>query len=144
MAGQISNEGEKTALQKVFIDTPTYVMLLAPASGAFTIDDTSTLAAAATHEVASNTGYVRKAVTWVAPSVISGAGTISNSTQIDFGSWLVDQGTNKISQVAIVDVASGTAGKILAWFILAGGAELQPVTSQPVRIPIGGLSIAID
>lgn len=143
MAGEISNEGEKLALQKVFIDTTTYVMLLSPATGAFTISDTSTLAAAEAYEVPSNTGYVRKAVTWAAPSVVSGAGTISNSAQIDFGSWLVDQGANKISQIAIVDVLSG-AGKILAWFTLTPGSELQPVAGQPVRIPASGLTISID
>jgi len=144
MAGELSNEGEKLALQKVFIDTTTYVMLLSPATGAFTISDTSTLSAAAAYEVPSNTGYVRKAVTWAVPSVVSGAGTISNSAQIDFGSWLVDQGANKISQIAIVDAASGTSGKILAWFTLAAGSELQPVAGQPVRIPASGLTISID
>ncbi|TGE31335.1 hypothetical protein [Desulfosporosinus sp. Sb-LF] len=119
-------------------------MLLAPAAGAFTIDDTTSLATAATYEVASNTGYTRKAISWAAPTVVSGAGTISNSAQVDFGNWLVDQGTNKISQIAIVDAASGTTGKVLAWFVIASGSELQPVTGQPVRIPAAGLTISLD
>ena len=144
MAGQISNDGQKNALQKVFIDTPTYVMLLAPATGAFTINSTSTLTNCATYEVASNTGYTRKAITWNAPIVESGQEIIKNTSQIDFGNWLVDQGTNKISQIAIVDASTGTAGKVLAWFVLASGSELQPVSGQPVRIPALGLTIAIN
>jgi|GEM_PF-970017 len=144
MAGQISNAGELLALTAVFPATGTYVMLLSPVSGAFAIDDTTTLAAAAAVEVPAGTGYIRKPIAWTTPTVVAGAGTVSNSVIIDFGNWVIDQGTNKISQIAIVDAVSGTTGKVLAWFVITAGGELQPVAGQPVRIPIGGLSISLD
>lgn len=146
MSGQISNAGEAAALALLFPTTGTYAMLLAPTNGAWVIDDTTTLATAATYEV-TDTAYARKPIAWTAPTLGAvGAGSIvKNSVDINWAAWALDQPTTKkIAMMAIVDAASGTTGKVLAYFILAAGSELAPTATQPVKILANQLTISLN
>lgn len=138
MAGQLSNKGEQNALAALFNGSSVYLAL-----STAVIDDTTLLSGLVEPTDSSYTTGGRKQITFGAPSLVSGSMTVSNTVAIDYPAWAADASA-KILYAAVVTAASGTTGDILAWFSLDTVNQIQPLSGQPVKVPVGGITISIE
>jgi hypothetical protein len=136
MAGQLSNKGEEIALNAVFRGGSSVYLGLSTSA----ITDT-TLLSGVTEPTDSS--YARKVITFGAPTQVSNVTTVQNDVAIDYTAW-VTNAPAKFTYAFITTAQTGTTGDILAWFALDVANQIQPLAGQPVKVPIGGISVTME
>lgn len=87
------------------------------------------------------TGYSRKAVTWASSTTPSGGiSQIANNAVVTFGPFTDVAGSgNPATHGALVDVASGTVGKVIS--VWQWDTPVVAPQNQSITIPVGNLTI---
>lgn len=133
MAGELSNAGANLALNTIFRTDTIYLGLATS-----TIDDETTLATVVEEDDAN---YVRKVISFNAPSDVGGKQTIKSNGAVAFDAW-ESNASDPITWAFITTVATLSEGDILAYFALT--TAKQPATGETLTIPDQGCTFDIE